>query len=73
MAEITMSEDKYLEVYTLHGLAIDTRLTVFGTKFHVHSFILKVLSEYFRKFLGSPDKTPATAGGTFRDLDDKDW
>jgi hypothetical protein len=34
----------------------DTHLQVFGQTFVVHSMILKLNSEYFRKFLDSPEK-----------------
>ncbi|EPE24700.1 hypothetical protein GLAREA_08553 [Glarea lozoyensis ATCC 20868] len=35
----------------------DTHLEVFGQTFLVHSVVLKMNSEYFRKFLDSPDKS----------------
>jgi hypothetical protein len=44
----------------------DVRLRVFRTEYHVHSWILKMHSAFFFKFLDSPDKDhsrPTPAGG----------
>jgi hypothetical protein len=38
----------------------DMRVKVFRKEFHIHSTILKLYSEYFRKFLDSPEK-PSTS------------
>lgn len=35
----------------------DFRFVVFDQEYHVHSMILKLYSNYFRKFLDSPDKS----------------
>ncbi|TVY31530.1 hypothetical protein LSUB1_G008456 [Lachnellula subtilissima] len=48
------------------GLKPDTRLRVFEQEFHVHSTILKLHSNYFRRFLDSPDKTGALASPLFQ-------
>lgn len=53
-------------VFELPGHAVDTRIKVFKTEFHVHSLILKIASPFFRAFLDSPDKTPAAPGAQFR-------
>ncbi|KAI9648199.1 hypothetical protein NHQ30_002831 [Ciborinia camelliae] len=45
----------------------DTRFVLFGeTEIQLHSVILKLHSEFFRKFLDSPDKKPAEASAKFR-------
>lgn len=44
-------------VFVARGLPLDTRLDVLGTEFHVHSAILKMKSNFFFKFMDSPDKT----------------
>jgi hypothetical protein len=47
-------------IFKVPGLQSDLRLQVFETMFHVHSVILKLHSEFFFKFLDSPEKiTPA--------------
>ncbi|KAF4637464.1 hypothetical protein G7Y89_g620 [Cudoniella acicularis] len=43
-------------VFTARGLAVDTRLKVFDTEFHVHPVVLKLHSHFFFKFLDSADK-----------------
>lgn len=53
-------------VFKSPGLEPDTRLRVFDTEFHVHSTILRLHSNYFRKFLDSPDKPERPAGATWR-------
>jgi hypothetical protein len=42
-------------VFLSPGLKPDVFLTLFHQEFHVHSVILKLYSNYFRKFLNSPD------------------
>jgi hypothetical protein len=54
------------KIFKLPGLSVDTKITVFEREFHVHSLILKLGSGYFRAFLDSPDKSPATSSGAFR-------
>lgn len=44
----------------------DTSLQVFHQAFHVNSTILKVHSEFFRKFLDSPDKKSSESASTAR-------
>ncbi|KAF7872696.1 uncharacterized protein EAF02_008767 [Botrytis sinoallii] len=45
-----------LIIFTSPDHKTDVRLMVFKQEFHVHSHILKKGSNYFRKFLDSPDK-----------------
>ncbi|KAG0649953.1 hypothetical protein D0Z07_3582 [Hyphodiscus hymeniophilus] len=40
--------------------------TVFDQEFQVHSLMLKIGSQFFRKFMDSADKTPAPAGAEIR-------
>ncbi|TEY60238.1 hypothetical protein BOTCAL_0183g00060 [Botryotinia calthae] len=54
------------EVYKLPGHKVDVKLLVFDHEIHCHSLILKLGSAYFRKFLDSADKTPASANATFK-------
>lgn len=46
----------------------DMSIQVFSQAFHVNSDILKVHSEFFRKFLDSPDKgkSPTSKAGNFK-------
>jgi len=67
-------------VFMSPGLKPDVRLMVFKQEFHVHSIILKLHSNYFRKFLDSPDKSDTPASALFRyeyvsvvDEEDKSW
>jgi hypothetical protein len=53
-------------VFKSPGLKPDLRLTVVGQVFHVHSIILKLHSNFFRKFLGSADKVAAPASASFQ-------
>ncbi|KAE8442587.1 hypothetical protein EG329_003074 [Mollisiaceae sp. DMI_Dod_QoI] len=53
-------------IFTSPGLKPDVRLNVLGTDFHVHSIILKLHSNFFRRFLDSPDKHPAPDSALFR-------
>lgn len=64
------------------GLKPDVCLKVFDQDYHVHSVLLKLHSEFFRKFLDSPDKVAlgnnSTGGFTYTlitkvDEDGKDW
>jgi hypothetical protein len=48
------------------GFTADTCITVFGQDYHVHSTILKLHSNYFRKFLDSADKPNAAATAIFK-------
>jgi hypothetical protein len=48
------------------NLKPDARLTVFDQAFHAHSTILRIYSAFFRTFLDSPDKSPASASASFR-------
>jgi BTB/POZ domain len=48
-------------VFQAPGLKPDVCLKVFDQEFHVHSVLLKLHSEFFRKFHDSPDK--AAGGG----------
>ncbi|KAA8564724.1 hypothetical protein MFRU_013g02350 [Monilinia fructicola] len=42
------------------GHVADVRITVFGQEYHVHSVILRLYSNYFRRFLDAPNrKAPA--------------
>jgi hypothetical protein len=43
-------------IFKAPGFPSDLRLQVFETMFHVHSVILKLHSEFFFKFLDSPEK-----------------
>lgn len=52
--------------FTLPGLQADTRLLVFDQEYRVHSLILKLHSAYFRQFLDSPDKIPASENAPFK-------
>jgi hypothetical protein len=67
-------------IFASPGLKPDVRLLVFKQEFHVHSVILKLHSNYFRKFLDSPDKKKASVSALFRyvyvsvvDEDDHLW
>jgi hypothetical protein len=53
-------------VFQSPGLKPDVRLTICGQEFHVHSVILKLHSNFFRKFLDSPDKEAAPASSPFK-------
>ncbi|PMD62646.1 uncharacterized protein K444DRAFT_524777, partial [Hyaloscypha bicolor E] len=53
-------------IFKSPGLKPDVRLTVFGQVFHVHSIILKLHSNFFRKFLDSADKVAAPASASFQ-------
>jgi hypothetical protein len=53
-------------VFQSPGLKPDVRLTVCGQEFHVHSVILKLHSNFFRKFLDSPEKEAAPASSPFK-------
>ncbi|CAG8979884.1 hypothetical protein HYALB_00002658 [Hymenoscyphus albidus] len=60
-------EADFPEVYRLPGgLKPDVRLLVFNREYHVHSVILKLHSNYFRKFLDSPDKSSEPASVNFQ-------
>jgi hypothetical protein len=48
------------------GFTADTCITVFGQDYHVNSMILKLHSNYFRKFLDSADKPNAPATAIFK-------
>ncbi|TGO24344.1 hypothetical protein BPAE_0105g00100 [Botrytis paeoniae] len=54
------------EVYKLPGHKVDVKLLVFDREIHCHSLMLKLGSAYFRKFLDSADKPPASANATFK-------
>ncbi|RDW69603.1 hypothetical protein BP6252_08623 [Coleophoma cylindrospora] len=57
------------QVFRSPGLVCDTRLTVCDQEFHVHSVILKLYSNYFRKFLDCPERHPpavAQTGSAFK-------
>jgi len=43
-------------VFQAPGLKPDVCLKVFDQEYHVHSVLLKLHSQFFRKFLDSPDK-----------------
>jgi hypothetical protein len=45
-------------VFSLHDIKPDVYLQVFEQAFHVHSLVLKSQSEFFYKYLDSPDKVP---------------
>ncbi|KAL2070505.1 hypothetical protein VTL71DRAFT_13531 [Oculimacula yallundae] len=53
-------------VFKSPGLVPDVRLRVFDTEFHVHSIILKLHSNYFRRFLDSADKPERPQDAPFR-------
>jgi hypothetical protein len=54
-------------IFKSSGVKPDVRLRLFGIReFHVHSSILKLHSNYFRKFLDSPDKTPAAPSASWK-------
>ncbi|CAG8955888.1 hypothetical protein HYFRA_00008738 [Hymenoscyphus fraxineus] len=53
-------------VFRKPGEAVDTLLSALGQDYHVHSSILKLHSNYFRKFLDSPDKSGKPASPQFR-------
>lgn len=53
-------------VFQSPGLKPDVRLTICGQEFHVHSVILKLHSNFFRKFIDSPDKEAAPASFPFK-------
>lgn len=57
---------KSVIVFRSPGEEIDTLLSVLEQDFHVHSVILKCHSNYFRKFLDSPDKIRQSASFQFR-------
>lgn len=54
------------DVFFSPGLKPDTRFTVFEKEYHVHSVILKLHSNYFRRFLDSPDKEAAPVDALFK-------
>jgi hypothetical protein len=69
-------------VFQAPGFKLDVCLKAFDQEYHVHSILLKLYSEFFRKFLDSPDKITGerAAGSGFRyfwatevDQDGKDW
>ncbi|TVY46256.1 hypothetical protein LOCC1_G004347 [Lachnellula occidentalis] len=54
-------------VFTAPGLGPDMSIEVFKQIFHVNSMVLKIHSEYFRNYLDSPDKSPASSvSGSFK-------
>ncbi|TVY21572.1 hypothetical protein LARI1_G000514 [Lachnellula arida] len=53
-------------IFVSPGLQPDVRLRVFHQPFHVHSIVLKLHSNYFRKFLDSPDKSDGPASASFQ-------
>ncbi|TVY83800.1 hypothetical protein LSUE1_G001897 [Lachnellula suecica] len=53
-------------IFHTPGLKPDVRLNVFGQDMHVHSIVLKLHSNYFRRFLDSPDKSGAPASPLFQ-------
>ncbi len=53
-------------VFQSPGLKPDVRLTIYGQEFHVHSVILKLHSNFFRKFLDSPEKEAAPPSSPFK-------
>ncbi|TVY78172.1 hypothetical protein LSUE1_G004187 [Lachnellula suecica] len=65
--------------FTVPGLESDMRIEVFKQVFLVNSIVLKAASEFFRKFLDSPDKAKASSGAyqydwiTLVDKDGKSW
>lgn len=48
-------------IFKMFGIKPDVHLQVFDQAFHVHSTALKMHSEFFCKFLGSPDKASSTS------------
>jgi len=52
-------------VFKSPNLQPDVRIKVFDAEFHVHSTILKLHSNFFRKFLDGPDKLFPPASSTF--------
>jgi len=58
-------DDKSI-VFSSPGLTPDVRLTVFGQEFHVHSIILKLHSNFFRKFLDAGDKAATPPSSLFQ-------
>jgi hypothetical protein len=50
-------------IFRARGLNPDVCLEVFGTKFHVHSVVLKLHSHFFLTFFGSDDKAGGSTGG----------
>lgn len=69
-------------IFTARGHTPDVRLRVFDTEFHVHSVILKLHSNFFYKFLDSPEKdnNGSVSLGSFKYEwntvlcdDDSDW
>jgi hypothetical protein len=54
-------------VFASPGLKPDVRLKIFvEAEIHYYSLILKLHSNFFRKFLDSPDKSPAPASASFK-------
>ncbi|TGO37558.1 hypothetical protein BHYA_0094g00210 [Botrytis hyacinthi] len=53
-------------IFLARGVKADTRFTVFRQEFHLHSSGLKHHSSYFRKFLDSVDKQPASTSALFK-------
>ncbi|CAG8979882.1 hypothetical protein HYALB_00002656 [Hymenoscyphus albidus] len=53
-------------VFRTPGETVDTLLSVLGQDYHVYSSILKRHSNFFRKFLDSPDKSGKPASAQFR-------
>ncbi|KAL2070504.1 hypothetical protein VTL71DRAFT_13530 [Oculimacula yallundae] len=52
-------------VYASPGLKPDVRIRILSDVYHVHSIILKLHSNYFRRFLDSPEKTGTRASAEF--------
>ena len=59
-------DDENPIVFSSPGLTPDVRLTVFGREFHVHSIVLKLHSNFFRKFLDAGNKTATPASSLFQ-------
>ncbi|KAH8590988.1 hypothetical protein B0O99DRAFT_598524 [Bisporella sp. PMI_857] len=53
-------------IFASPALQPDVRLMIFDREIHCHSVLLKLHSAYFRKFLDSPDKAPASRAAIFR-------
>ncbi|CAG8955889.1 hypothetical protein HYFRA_00008739 [Hymenoscyphus fraxineus] len=53
-------------IFRLPHKTPDVRLVVFDQEYHVHSTILKLYSNYFRKFLDSPDKPGSSPSSLFK-------
>ncbi|CAG8971595.1 hypothetical protein HYALB_00007988 [Hymenoscyphus albidus] len=53
-------------IFRIPGQTPDTLLSVLGQDYHVHSMLLKLHSNYFRRFLDSPDKSGERASHDFR-------